>query len=386
MISGHSTRERWLELLLQTASPVFEALAQGQLRARLPVESHPAAPDDRARFTHLEAVGRSLAGLGPWLELDGGSPAETMRREILRQRVRQALAQACDPSSPDVLNFTDGMQPIVDAAFLAQGLLRCWNSVWLQLDEPVRERLVRCLEATRAQKPVFNNWLLFSAMIEALLQRAGAPWDPMRVDYAIRQHEQWYKGDGAYGDGVEFHWDYYNSFVIHPFLHDIVTSGPVITSMWEDFVQPITRRAQRYAAVLERMIGPDGTFPPLGRSLTYRFGVFHALALLALQHQLPAGLSPAVVRCAMSAALHRTMRAPGTFDADGWLRLGLSGHQPALGEPYISTGSLYLTLCGFLPLGLPAGDPFWADPDEPWTSQRIWAGENIPADKAMRDR
>ena len=44
----------------------------------------------------------------------------------------------------------------------------------------------------------------------------GADWDRVRVDYALRQHEQWYKGDGTYGDGPDFHWDYYNSLVIHP--------------------------------------------------------------------------------------------------------------------------------------------------------------------------
>ncbi len=26
----------------------------------------------------------------------------------------------------------------------------------------------------------------------------------MRIDYAVRQHEQWYKGDGTYGDGPDF--------------------------------------------------------------------------------------------------------------------------------------------------------------------------------------
>ena len=70
--------------------------------------------------------------------------------------------------------------------------------------------------------PGFNNWLLFSATVEAGLHALGAHWDRMRVDYALRQHEQWYKGDGAYGDGPDFHWDYYNSFVIQPMLLDVL--------------------------------------------------------------------------------------------------------------------------------------------------------------------
>ena len=85
-----------------------------------------------------------------------------------------------------------------------------------------RRNLIAALESSRVTLPGFNNWLLFSATVEAALVRLGAPWDRMRVDYALRQHDQWYKGDGAYGDGPEFHFDYYNSFVIHPMLLDVL--------------------------------------------------------------------------------------------------------------------------------------------------------------------
>jgi hypothetical protein len=62
--------------------------------------------------------------------------------------------------------------------------------------------------------------------------------------------------------------------------------------------------------------------------------------------------------------------------------IGFCGHQPSIGESYISTGSLYLCLCGLLPLGLPASDPFWSDPDEDWTSKKIWNGLDCSIDKA----
>jgi len=74
------------------------------------------------------------------------------------------------------------------------------------------------MRATRKLLPGFNNWLLFSAMIEAGLFALGEPWDRMRVDYALREMATWYLGDGVYGDGPEFHQDYYDSFVMHPFL------------------------------------------------------------------------------------------------------------------------------------------------------------------------
>ena len=242
---------------------------------------------------------------------------------------------------------------------------------------------MECLRATRSRKPLPSNWLLFSAMIEIVLFKAGGEWDRMRVDYAVRQHEQWYKGDGAYGDGPYFHWDYYNSFVIHPFLYEIVNAGGEVSATWAEFREPILKRIQRYAAVQERFIGPDGTFPPVGRSLTYRLGAFHALALVALRATLPSGVSPAGVRCALTAVFRRMMDRNDVFDSNGWLRIGFCGHQPSIGESYISTGSLYACSWGFLPLGLPARDPFWSDPDCDWTSRRVWAGEDCIADHAI---
>jgi hypothetical protein len=106
------------------------------------------------------------------------------------------------------------------------------------------------------------------------------------------------------------------------------------------------------------------------------------LGQVALRHELPAEVAPAQVRCGMTAVVRRMTEAAGTFTPDGWLTIGLAGHQPGLGESYISTGSLYLTATGLLPLGLPPADPFWSAPAMPWTAQRVYGGENVSADKA----
>jgi hypothetical protein len=75
--------------------------------------------------------------------------------------------------------------------------------------------------------------------------------------------------------------------------------------------------------------------------------------------------------------------APGVFDEKGWLRIGYFGHQPGIGETYISTGSLYLCSAGLLPLGLPVSDPFWSKADTDWTSAKIWKGIDIETDHAI---
>ena len=378
--AGPGDRDAWIAILRRLADPVLTNLANGTLKARMPVEQ--AAGTDRRSVTHLEALGRLVAGLAPWIELPSDSTAEGRMRADYAQLARRAIARAVDPASPDFLNFTKDRQPLVDAAFLAQGLLRAPKALRDGLDSTVTRHLVAALESTRLIAPPFNNWLLFSAMVEAGLKSLGANWDRARVDYALRQHEQWYKGDGAYGDGPDFHWDYYNSFVIHPMLVDVLEACRG-ESAWDEIRGRVEARAARYAAVQERLIAPDGSFPAIGRSIAYRCGAFHLLAQAAFRRRLPEGVSPAQVRGALTAVIRRTLDAPDTFDANGWLQIGFCGHQPSIGETYISTGSLYLCSVALLPLGLPQADAFWSAPPQPWTSAKAWSGKPFPIDHAL---
>jgi hypothetical protein len=378
---GASERAAWVAIATRLAEPVLTHLAAGTLKRAMPVEQ--AAGANRERVSHLEALGRLLAGLAPWLALPAADTPEGRSRGRYADLARRAIAQAVDPASPDALNFTTDRQPLVDAAFLAHAVVRAPQALGEALDPTTRARLVAALASTRVITPAFSNWLLFSAMVEAGLARLGATWDRTRVDYALRQHAQWYVGDGHYGDGPDFHWDYYNSFVIQPMLLDVLDTVGSDNQAWTAMVTPVRDRARRYAAVQERLIGPEGTFPPIGRSIAYRVGAFQLLAQMALRQELPEGVAPGQVRAALAAVVTRTLEAPGTFDDGGWLRIGLAGHQPEVGERYISTGSLYLCATGLLPLGLPPEAPFWSDPARPWTSRRAWTGEPFPIDHAL---
>ena len=229
-----------------------------------------------------------------------------------------------------------------------------------------------------------NNWKLFATMVEVFLHRAGVKRDDTRLFEGVRKHHEWYVGDGMYGDGPEFHWDYYNAFVIQPMLVEALDVVAGEAAEWKMFRDQAIERLTRYAAIQERLIAPDGSYPAIGRSIAYRAGAFQGLALAALRGHLPKEITRAQARVALTAVIRRTMEAPGTFDANGWLRIGLAGHQPSLGESYISTGSLYLCSVALLPLGLPAGDPFWSAPAAKITWEKVWSGENLPADKAMK--
>ncbi|MEN9362592.1 MAG: hypothetical protein RL095_4127 [Verrucomicrobiota bacterium] len=372
-IATVASREEWIALAEKLAGPVLENLAARKLRQNMPVEQRPGA--GREAFSHLEVFGRLMSGLAPWLEQD--RPAQWLKLS------HQAIDAATDPDSPDFLNFNQGSQPLVDSAFLALAFLRAPSSLWEPLPERVKANVVSALKSSRVIRPHDCNWLLFAATVEACLQRMGQEIVRGRVARALEKHQEWYLGDGIYGDGPKFHADGYNSFVIHPMLIE-VTQVFKDDPEWGKLADLTLKRAQRYAVIQERQIGPDGSYPLCGRSATYRCGAFHALALTALRRELPPSLKPAQVRCALAAAIRRQMNAPGTFDAQGWLQIGFCGHQPSLAESYVSTGSLYLCSNVLLPLGLPASDPFWADADAPWTAVKAWSGVDLPADHAMK--
>ncbi len=377
-------RPYWIETLERVVGPVLGNLAAGTLKERMPVE---AATDKdvpkRRLFTHLEAFGRAMCGLAPWLESPDKSASESDAWQRMAALARKCLANMTDPACPDRMDLGAGPQNLVDAAFLAHAILRARRELWEKLDAAPRERLIATLKTVRQFKPGNNNWLLFAAMVETFLARAGADWREAPIQTAIDSHESWYKGDGVYGDGPEFHWDYYNSFVIQPMYIDCLEHIAGVAEKWSGLLPGVLARARRYAAIQERLIAPDGSYPAIGRSIAYRCGAFQLLAQMASRDELPEGVSPQQVRCALEAVIRRTLGAPGTFDASGWLRIGLAGHQPGLAEGYISTGSLYLCSAAFLPLGLPPSHPFWSAPDADWTSRAIWSGRDMRADHAL---
>ncbi len=381
-------REQWLDWVERVAEPVLSALAEGRLRRTMPTEAAAGHVEERSVGGPLEAFGRLMMGLAPWLELESG-PGESSRETALRARyrdlARKALPMASTPGSPDYMRFGESAQTVVDASFLALAMLRAPRQLIDTMDAQTRSSVVAAMVAERRILTGLNNWVLFAAMDEALLARLGAEWDRMRVAYALNGLQSWYKGDGTYGDGPAFHADNYNSYVMQPYLLMLmqVLGGEV--PAWRAMRADIHRRASRYAAIQERSIGPDGTFPVLGRSITYRAGAFHLLADAALRGMLPPHVSGPQVRSALSAVQVRTLDSPGTFDSRGWLRIGLAGHQPLLGETYISTGSLYLCSAAWLPLGLPASHAFWSEPDAEWTQKAVWSGKDAAADHALAD-
>ena len=381
--TGKEDRAFWVENLTRIADPVLVNLSNNTLKKNMPYESL----GNRHRCSHLEAVGRLVCGIAPWLELGPDNTPEGKLREKYINLTVKGLKNAVNPEAPDYLVFGEPSQPLVDAAFLAQGLLRAPKQLWGNLDPQAKEWMITELKRSRNIKPFESNWLLFASTVEAALLEFTGECDMERMLYGVKKfRDEWYKGDAMYGDGVDFHMDYYNSFVIHPMLLDVLKVMQKHDKGESDFYKKELRRFSRYAEQQERMISPDGAYPVVGRSIAYRFGAFHVLSQAALDGLLPASVTKAQVRCGLTAVIKRHMSVKGNFDERGWLTLGFAGHQPQIAERYISTGSLYLCSVVFTALGLPVTDEFWCAPYAEWTGKKIWNGnKSVKLDKAIKD-
>jgi hypothetical protein len=379
-------REYWVSLLDKMATPVLANMSRGELRKNMAVEVSKGWSEKATKeVAYMEAFGRLIAGMAPWLELPDDGSKESQVRQRLRLQAQQSLAHAVDPASPDYLYWGTpaSRQPLVDAAYIAQALLYAPKSLWQELDGKTKERIIEEFTKIRALKPNQSNWLLFAAMIETFLLKVDQPFDAFRIDDAIDKLKGWYTGDGWYKDGANFGFDHYNAYVMHPMMTDVLKHNVDKGRRTKEEYEQAYKRMQRYSTYLERYISPEGTYLVVGRSSTYRMAAFQPLVKVALENKLPAGLTNGQVRAALTAVMKK-MFIPSTFTKQGWLTLGLVGDQQiGIADSYSNTGSMYITSTIFLTLGLSPEHAFWTDPAQEWTQQKAWSGKPFPKDYAV---
>ena len=384
-----SDRDYWCSLAYKMAQPVLENMAKGELQKNMKTEFSPSFDNRDHSVVYMETFGRLMSGIAPWLTLSDDETPEGLQRKQLRIWALAAYKNAVDPESPDYLCWGKAGQNLVDAAFIAESFLRAWETLWIPLDDVTKQRYIKEFQALRKIDPPYSNWLLFSSTIESLLAKAGAQFDEYRVNIACRKVEEWYVGDGWYADGPSFAFDYYSSYVFHPmYLETLQAMADAKRSSridYHKYHERALKRAQKYAIILERFISPDGTFPVFGRSIVYRLSAMQPLSLMAWYQTLPKELSNGQVRAALTKVLHRMFDAQENFNDAGYLTIGFCGSQPDVADWYTNNGSLYMTSMVFMPLGLPANHPFWADAPQPWTQVKAWGGQPFPKDHKWAD-
>jgi hypothetical protein len=367
-------RKLWIDSLLKISLPVLDLASKNQLKDKMPSSKN-------SEQQYLEAIARTICGISPWLNLPDDASKEAILRTDIKSKVKDTLANIVEPKSSDYIDFGQDKQSLVDAAYLAQGLIRC-PSLYDELPLKTQKQLIEEFIKTRKFIPAQTNWLLFAAMIETFLFTINVEIDNSRLVTAINNFiNLYYIGDGIYGDGLHFHFDYYNSFVIHPMLTDIleVVKDSELGDLQKYYSIQILRH-QRYSEILERLISPTGTWPPIGRTLSCRIGVFYALSHAVYKKLLTDELKPAQVRCALNAVLQTFLKNEKNFSNNGFLTIGLDGEQQSIAEDYISIGSSYHAMTFFVALGLPEDDEFWKSPDMNWTSLSVFSGADVKLD------
>ena len=371
----------WVSTLQKIAFPVLNNLARGSLRKNMPFESN---STEGQKFAYLEAFARVFNGIAPWLELGADSSQEGKVREKYLRLTLKSIKNAVSTNSNDYIFVVEPKQSLVEVALFAQGLLRAKTQVWLNLPMDVQARIIRELKNTRIIAPYENHWLLYTSMIEAALLEFTGECDKERLTYAISKfRDDFYMGDAIYSNGEDFEAGYFNSLVIHPMLNDILTVMRKYGLRDGEFLDVQLMRSSRLSSQLERTISPEGTYPLLGKTLSYRCGVFHLLSQAALLKILPRNISPAQVRGALTKVIQRQFTGDQNFSSDGWLICGFNASQMEICEDDINTGSLYACCAVFLPLGLKADDIFWKAPSEEWSSQKAWNGHQIQPDQSI---
>ena len=379
-LKGNDDRTFWVNTLYRMAEPILKNMSRENLSKDMPIDVSLDFEKDRDhRVAYLEAFGRLMAGVAPWLTLPDDDTDEGRLRRQVREWALKCYVHAVDPESPDCMLWDKEEQALVDAAYLANSFLRAPKQLWEPLDSLTKQRYVERFKSLRWIRTPYNNWLLFAGMVETFLLTIDEAYDPFRIDLALRKTDEWYVGEGWYSDGSGFAFDYYNGYVIHSMYVEIIEAvskrGCFVGQRELDIA---VKRMRRYGEILERLISPEGTYPPVGRSITYRMGAFQPLALLALRGWLSDRTPEGQVRAALTAVMKTTLDVEENFNDKGYLQLGFIGHEPEVADWYTNTGSLYITSLVFLPLGLPADHSFWTSPAMDWTARKAWKQQAFP--------
>jgi hypothetical protein len=357
----------WVACLISTVNPVLKGFAEKTLSKTF-VPTYSAlnkSPNPNVPFVELYC--RTLLGAAPFA---------TQNRDLAALLVQATNSVFVDK----YIEWECGNQLLVEMALVSLTFMR-WPILWDMLPVQTQKAVIDIVGKANSYLPCKNNWILFKCTVEIFLFERGI--GTLRsVISMLNEFEKWYVGDGWYMDGPVFHMDYYNSYVILPFLYDIFTCIPSRHSVLKAPMGKILERLQRQCEFQERLISPDGTYPLFGRSAVYRTGVFHALAYTAARKKLPASLSYAQVREALTAVMRKTFTRD-IYDTQGFLRLGFGCEDLSLADGYSNNGSTYYCLLMFAPLALPPTDEFWTDDAVAWTQQKAWGGQIVPRDKSI---
>jgi hypothetical protein len=325
-------------------------------------------PDDRRGLPDsvdaIESFARIASAWGAWL-CNPANPAivSFQGHEIDVERLLQhALLDGTNPSNPYTywgdINHLD--QRIVESADIAVTIWMSRERVFNKMTRAEQEQVIAWLAQVDGKGTYTDNWILFTAMAQAVRHHLGFPAPEEDLDNRLLQIGEFYRGDGWYVDGPTDEFELYNAWMFgwHYFLWTWIDGD-----RRPDHRQLVLERGRSFIDGFLHFFGANGSYPAWGRSIVYRFA---ALAPFAVGHFLKiAPEDPGLLRRVSSGCI-RYFYDRGLFDPDGhFVRQGYHGDFPPAAEAYISPGSPYWCCHGLFALTLDRDDPFWTATESP---------------------
>ena len=330
-------------------------------------------PDDRRGLPDsvdgLESFARIAAVWGAWLR-NPKNPARLRfaDRELdVEGLLRQGLLDGTDPANPRTYwgDMAHMDQRIVESADLAVALWMSRDRVFDRMSPTEQAQILTWLAQVDDKGTYPDNWILFTAVTQAVRLRLGHPTPEADLDFRLQQAGEFYRGDGWYVDGPASEFELYNAWMFN--WHFLLWAW-IDGERRPEIRRRVLERARSFIAGFTHFFGSNGAYPAWGRSLVYRFA---ALAAFATGHLLGvAPADPGGLRRLSSGCL-KYFDEHGLFDPVGHhVRQGYHGDFPAAGEPYLSPGSPYWCSHGLFALTFDADDPFWTATEGPLPVER----------------
>jgi hypothetical protein len=330
-------------------------------------------PDDRRGLPDsvdaIESFARIASVWGAWLRNPGNPATLTYEdREInLETLLRDALLDGTNPSNPYTYWGDIGHldQRIVESADIAVAIWMSRERVFYKMTTAEQEQIIVWLAQVDGKGTYTDNWILFTAMVQAVRHHLGfgSPLDDL--DYRLMQINEFYRGDGWYVDGPTDEFELYNAWMFgwHYLLWTWIDGD-----RRPEHRQQVLERGQSFINGFLHFFGANGSYPAWGRSIVYRFA---AVAPFAVGHFLKiAPDDPGLLRRVSSGCI-RYFYDRELFDTDNhFVRQGYHGDFPAAGEAYISPGSPYWCCHGLFALTFDRDDPFWTAIESPLPVER----------------
>ena len=330
-------------------------------------------PDDRRGLPDavdaIESFARIASAWGAWLR-NPANPATISfdGHDIdLESLLRQALLDGTNPANPYTywgdIDHLD--QRIVESADIAVAIWMSRERVFNKMTAAEQLQIITWLAQVDGKGTYTDNWILFTAMAQAVRHHLGFPAPENDLDNRLMQIGEFYRGDGWYVDGPTDEFELYNAWMFgwHYLLWTWIDGD-----RRPDHRQQVLQRGRSFIDGFLHFFGANGSYPAWGRSIVYRFA---ALAPFAVGHFLKiAPDDPGLLRRVSSGCI-RYFYDRELFDPeDHFVRQGYHGNFPPAGEAYISPGSPYWCCHGLFALTFDKDDPFWTATESPLPVER----------------